>query len=204
MTPLKGVIRMIAGGPIGLESHNTRRTQVRETNDVTMKNVLDVEAMEDTPLIQFRRAERSGPKTSHNDALVITALLDNYEVGRVFIDLGSSTDILFGEAYDQMQLGDIPLEKVKQNKRHFGSEKDKIIQIEVDKLMVAGHIKEIQFPEWLSNVVLVPKLGGKWKVCTDFRDLKKACPIDFYPLPRIDQLVDSTSRCELLSMMDTS
>ncbi|KAL0445687.1 UNVERIFIED_CONTAM: Pro-Pol polyprotein [Sesamum latifolium] len=70
--------------------------------------------------------------------------------------------------------------------------------------MVAGHIEEIQFPEWLSNVVLVPKPGGKWRMCIDFRDLNKACPKDFYPLPRIDQLVDSTSGCDLLSMMDAS
>ncbi|KAL0309202.1 UNVERIFIED_CONTAM: hypothetical protein Sradi_5862500 [Sesamum radiatum] len=44
-----------------------------------------------------------------NDALVIIALLANYEVGRIFIDLGSSVDILFSKAYDQMQLGDVPL-----------------------------------------------------------------------------------------------
>ncbi|KAL0336473.1 UNVERIFIED_CONTAM: hypothetical protein Sradi_4859200 [Sesamum radiatum] len=41
-------------------------------------------------------------------------------------------------------------------------------------------------------------------MCVDFRDLNKACPKDFYPRPRIDQLVDSTSECELLSMMDAS
>ncbi|KAL0444190.1 UNVERIFIED_CONTAM: putative enzymatic polyprotein [Sesamum latifolium] len=70
--------------------------------------------------------------------------------------------------------------------------------------MAAGHIEEIQFSEWLSNVVLVPKPRGKWRMCIDFRDLNKACPKDFYPLPWIDQLVDSTSDCELLSMMDAS
>ncbi|KAL0420885.1 UNVERIFIED_CONTAM: hypothetical protein Slati_3111400 [Sesamum latifolium] len=70
--------------------------------------------------------------------------------------------------------------------------------------MAAGHIEEIQFPEWLSNVVLVSKPGVKWRMYIDFRDLNKACPKDFYPLPRIDQLVDSTSGCELLSMMDVS
>ncbi|KAL0445764.1 UNVERIFIED_CONTAM: hypothetical protein Slati_1704300 [Sesamum latifolium] len=57
-------------------------------------------------------------------------------------------------------------------------------------------------PKWLSNVVLVPKPGGKWRMCIDFIDLNKACPKDFYPLPRINQLVYSTSGCELLSMTD--
>ncbi|KAL0413152.1 UNVERIFIED_CONTAM: Transposon Ty3-G Gag-Pol polyprotein [Sesamum radiatum] len=93
---------------------------------------------------------------------------------------------------------------IKQKKRHFGPEKDKIIQGEVNKLLTAGHIREIQFLEWLSNVVLVPKPGWKWKMCIDFRDLNKVCPKDYYPLPRIDQLVDSTFGCELLSMMDAS
>ncbi|KAL0431407.1 UNVERIFIED_CONTAM: Retrovirus-related Pol polyprotein from transposon [Sesamum radiatum] len=68
--------------------------------------------MEDVPIIQFGRAERLGHQTIHNVALVITAILANYEVGRIFIDSGSSADILFGEAYDQMQLGDVSLEKV--------------------------------------------------------------------------------------------
>ncbi|KAL0461427.1 UNVERIFIED_CONTAM: Retrovirus-related Pol polyprotein from transposon gypsy [Sesamum latifolium] len=99
---------------------------------------------------------------------------------------------------------DPSIKLVKQKKKHFGPEKDKIIQTEVDKLMAAGHNEEIQFPEWLSNVILVSKPEGKWRMCIQFRNLNKACPKDFYPLPRIDQLVDSTSSCELLSMMDAS
>ncbi|XP_073017906.1 uncharacterized protein [Primulina eburnea] len=91
---------------------------------------------------------------------------------------------------------------IKQKKRHFGPEKDKVISEQVKELLKAGHIREIQFPTWLSNVVLVPKSTGKWRMCVDFRDLNKACPKDHYPLPRIDQLVDSTSGYELLSFMD--
>ncbi|KAL0290955.1 UNVERIFIED_CONTAM: hypothetical protein Sradi_7038400 [Sesamum radiatum] len=53
------------------------------------------------------------------------------------------------------------IKPVKQKKRHFVPEKDKVIQAEVDKLMAEGHIEETQLPEWLSNVVLVPKPGGK-------------------------------------------
>ncbi|KAL0402734.1 UNVERIFIED_CONTAM: hypothetical protein Slati_4303300 [Sesamum latifolium] len=78
--------------------------------------------MEDAPIIQFGQAERSGPQTIHNDALVITAMIANYEVERIFIDSGSSADILFGEAYDQMQLGDVSLEKVNTSLYGFAGE----------------------------------------------------------------------------------
>ncbi|XP_073286801.1 uncharacterized protein [Primulina huaijiensis] len=91
---------------------------------------------------------------------------------------------------------------VKQKKRHFGTEKDKVIDEQVKEMLKAGHIREVQFPTWLSNVVLVPKATGKWRMCVDFRDLNKACPKDCYPLSRIDQLVDSTSGFELLSFLD--
>ncbi|XP_073278732.1 uncharacterized protein [Primulina huaijiensis] len=91
---------------------------------------------------------------------------------------------------------------VKQKKRHFGPEKDIVIKKEVGELLNAGHIREVQFPTWLSNVVLVPKSSGKWRMCVDFRDLNKACPKDCYPLPRIDQLVDSTAGHQYLCMLD--
>ncbi|KAL2227192.1 UNVERIFIED_CONTAM: Retrovirus-related Pol polyprotein from transposon [Sesamum indicum] len=91
---------------------------------------------------------------------------------------------------------------VQQKKRAFGIEKNRIIQAEVDKLLGAGYISEVHYTEWLSNVVVVPKASGKWRMCTDFTDLNKACPKDPYPLPRIDQLVDATAGFELFSMMD--
>ncbi|CAA0827122.1 Unknown protein, partial [Striga hermonthica] len=75
---------------------------------------------------------------------------------------------------------------------------------EVEKLLNAGHIKKIQFSEWLSNTVMVSKSGGKWRMCIDFRDLNRASSKDIYPLPQIDQLVDSTAGCELLILMDAS
>nr|BAB39950.1 putative polyprotein [Oryza sativa Japonica Group] len=70
------------------------------------------------------------------------------------------------------------------------------------KLLRAGVIQEIDHPEWLANPVLVRKSNGKWRMCVDFTDLNKACPKDDFPLPRIDQLVDSTAGCELMSFLD--
>ena len=66
-----------------------------------------------------------------------------------------------------------------------------MIHDEAQKLLTAGHIREIQYPEWLANVVLVQKASGKWRMCVDFTDLNKACPKDSYPLPSIDALVNS-------------
>lgn len=61
---------------------------------------------------------------------------------------------------------------------------------------------EIQFIEWFSKVVIVPKALGKCIIQADFTDLNKARPKDPYLLLRIDLLVDSTARCAMLSMMD--
>ena len=51
-------------------------------------------------------------------------------------------------------------------------------------------------------MVLVKKANGKWRMCVDLTDLNKACPKDSFPLPKIDQLVDSTAGHGLLSFMD--
>ena len=73
---------------------------------------------------------------------------------------------------------------------------------EVDKLLAAGFIKEVYYPEWLANVIMVKKTNEKWRMCMDFTDLNNACPKDSFPLPKIDQFVDSTVRHKLLTFMD--
>ena len=49
---------------------------------------------------------------------------------------------------------------------------------------------------------MVKKANGKWRMCVNFTDLNRACSKDNYPLPRIDTMVDSTARHELLIFMD--
>ena len=84
----------------------------------------------------------------------------------------------------------------------FAQEQDKPIVEEVRKLLEAGFIREVYYPDWLANVVIVKKSNRKWRMCVDFTDLNRACPKDSYPLPQIDTLVDSMVRHELLSFMD--
>jgi hypothetical protein len=81
-------------------------------------------------------------------------------------------------------------------------ERQDFIQKEVQKLLDAGFIEEVHHPIWLANPVIIPKANGKLRMCIDYTSLNKACPKDPYPLPRIDQIVDSTSECDLLSFLD--
>ena len=46
----------------------------------------------------------------------------------------------------------------------------------VRKLLEAGFIREVYYPDWLAYVVMVRKNSGKWRMCVDFTDLNKACP----------------------------
>ena len=63
-------------------------------------------------------------------------------------------------------------------------------------------IKEVFYPEWLANTVVVKKKNGKWRVCVDFTDLNKACSKDPFPMPRIDQLVNATVGHPQMSFLD--
>ncbi|KAL0449077.1 UNVERIFIED_CONTAM: hypothetical protein Slati_1464100 [Sesamum latifolium] len=222
---------MITGGRAGGDSQRARKAQVREDHGIKMKEIMDMEPTDDTPLIQFDQEEHNGP---------------------------SSADILFGEAYDQMQLGDAPLEAVDTSlfgfagevvhprgmisllltlgpfpfKRHayssswwhvnatskLSKEERKRILEEVSgeensnkrgkESMPKTELKEeapvtVQPVEELLTIELIP--GDPDKITKiGFKMKEDACPKDYYPLPRIDQLVDSTSGCELVRMMDAS
>ena len=87
-------------------------------------------------------------------------------------------------------------------KKSFALERQKVINEEVGKLLQEGAIREVEYPEWLANVVLVKKANRKWRLCIDFTDINRACPKDSFPLPRIDLIVDAIVGHELLSFMD--
>ena len=84
----------------------------------------------------------------------------------------------------------------------MSEDRKKVAQDEMQKLLDAGVICEVQFPKWLANVVMVPKKNNKWRRCIDFTNLNKTCPKDDYPLPRIDTLVDEAAGSEKLSLLD--
>ena len=70
------------------------------------------------------------------------------------------------------------------------------------KLKQVGAIKEVFYSKWLANTVVVKKKNGKWRVCVDFINLNKASPNDPFPMPKIDQLVDTTVSHLWMSFLD--
>ncbi|CAN0916907.1 Retrovirus-related Pol polyprotein from transposon 297 [Linum grandiflorum] len=76
------------------------------------------------------------------------------------------------------------------------------IKEEVQKQYEAGFLQVSQYPEWVANVVPVPKKSGKVRMCVDYRDLNRASPKDNFPLPHIDVLVDNTANHHMFSFMD--
>src|SRR5438128_934925 len=87
---------------------------------------------------------------------------------------------------------------IQQKVQQQALERQDVIRQEVEQLLEASFIREVRHYDWLANLVVVPKVHGKWWVCIDYTDLNKACPKDPFPLPRIDQTIDSTAGCDLL------
>ena len=83
------------------------------------------------------------------------------------------------------------------SKEHSDAVKDEMM-----RLKQAGAIKKVFYPKWLANTVIVKKKNKKWRVCVDFTDLNKACSKDLFPIPRIDQLVDTTVSHPWMSFLD--
>jgi hypothetical protein len=92
---------------------------------------------------------------------------------------------------------------VKQRLCRFTQDKKVVIKKEIARLLGADFIKEVYHPDWLTNPILVPKKNKEWRMCVDYTDLNKACKKNPFGLPWIDQVVDSTTGCSLLSFLNS-
>ncbi|GJV62822.1 reverse transcriptase domain-containing protein [Tanacetum coccineum] len=80
--------------------------------------------------------------------------------------------------------------KVQKN-RSLASDIRKVVIEEVNKWFKVGIVRQVQYPSWVANPVLVKKVDGRWRVCIEFKDLNKACPKDLYHLLEIDWKIES-------------
>ncbi|KAM2611831.1 hypothetical protein TB2_031882 [Malus domestica] len=101
---------------------------------------------------------------------------------------------------------DPKIKPVRQKRRSYDAERYEAIKAEVEKLKGTGFVREVNYPTWVANVVLVKKnptkesfmlQKGLWRMCVDYTNLNPS-----FPLPLIDRLIDSMAGCELLSFMD--
>ncbi len=77
-----------------------------------------------------------------------------------------------------------------------------IVKEELQKMLDVGFIYPISNSEWVSPLVLVPKKNGKWRICVDYKEFKKATKKDNFPLPFIHQVLDGLARKKLFSFLD--
>jgi hypothetical protein len=76
------------------------------------------------------------------------------------------------------------------------------VKKEVERLIEANFIRPCRYAEWISNIVPIYKKNEKMRVCIDFRDLNRAMPMDGYPMPIVDLLVDAAAGHKVISFMD--
>jgi hypothetical protein len=96
-----------------------------------------------------------------------------------------------------------PHTKPKKYKLHkMSEEKVEAAKAEVQRLLDTGFIREVNYPQWLANIVMVHKKNGKWWMCIDFTNLNKCCPKDDSPLARIDKIMDSAVNYEIMALLD--
>ncbi|XP_073153808.1 uncharacterized protein [Henckelia pumila] len=278
--PARGVINMISEGPTDGDSNIARKTSSRKLTNMGIDNQI----VHAGPTLSFGPEDLKGVSRNHNDALVIRAMVANYDVARIFVDSGSSVNVLFQEAINQMDLGQYKMEPVVTSLFGFmgyaiqpvglvhlpltlgtsNSPKTRIKikfpvgyevgEVEDDQVIARKcYVEEVRIEqkvartdsvdqpgpsgmeqvnliedtavtteEEVKEIMISPPSGMVKVALTLEAQLKKpllecleknkdvfawlvadlACPKDCYPLPRIDQLADSTSGHELLSFLD--
>ena len=77
-----------------------------------------------------------------------------------------------------------------------------IVKEELQKLLDVGFIYPISDSQWVFPLVIITKNNGKFRICVDYRELNKATQKDHFPLPFIDQVVDTLAGKKLFSFLD--
>eukprot|EP00253_Pinus_taeda_P021920 PITA_21920 len=91
---------------------------------------------------------------------------------------------------------------VRQPQRRLKPHLKEIVKSELQKLLDVNFIYPISDSKWVSPLVVVPKKNGKWRICVDYRELNKATQKDHFPLPFIDQVLDTLAGKKFFSFLD--
>nr|GEZ31125.1 reverse transcriptase domain-containing protein [Tanacetum cinerariifolium] len=193
----EGIPRPRRSTVISVNSVKDKKRKVRETTESWMN----------IPI--------SFPTISSEDVseepLIIEAEVEGYLVRRVFVDEGSSVEGSLGIkavrkdrarraiGHEKCSTADYrtrvkcepSLDPVCQKRKMFSIEKSGVVTNKMAEWVKAGIVHPVKYPTYISNLVLVKKGDGTWRMCIDFKNLNSACPKDYYPLPNIDCKVES-------------
>jgi hypothetical protein len=145
-------------------------------------------------------------------AVIIGAHLSPEEEKQLVQFLNKNKDVFTGSAKDLQGVDrdiighaletDEKVTPKKQKLRKMSEEKVKAVEAKVQRLHNAKVIREVLYPVWRPNTVLVKKKNGKWRMCVDFTDLNKACKKDDFSLEWVDKIVDDAADSEMLSLLE--
>ena len=76
-----------------------------------------------------------------------------------------------------------------------------VIESELKKFRNSDFVRKEQHPDWVSNIIPVPKKTGKIRICIDYRNLKATCPKDEFPLLITDVMIDNMCDFERISFI---
>lgn len=91
---------------------------------------------------------------------------------------------------------------VRQPQRILNHHLKDVVKAELQKLLDVNFIYPIFDSKWVSPLVVVPKKNGKWRICVDYTKVNKATQKDHFPLPFIDQVLDTLAGKKLFSLLD--
>jgi hypothetical protein len=197
------------------KGHTPGQTNVYQLNSSKEKKEPYIEAKQDKEKIEIA-TDGETKKVYLDDmpdrAVTIEAHLSPEDENELVKFLNKNKDVFAWSAKDLQGVDrdiiehtlktDEKIAPKKQKLRKMSEEKVKAVEAEVQRLQDAKVIREVLYPVWLANTILVKKKNGKWRMCVDFTDLNKARKKDDFPLERVDKFMDDAANSEMLSLLD--
>ena len=151
--------------------------------------------------------------TEQNPQNINLGLGLSLEEKEAFIRLLKKNKQVFAWKYDDLKTYDtsiiqhtIPMlpdqKPIQQKLRKIHPNLESQIKTELNKLLKAKIIFPVRHSNWVSNMVPVRKKNGDIRICIDFRNLNKASLKDNFPLPTMEQILQSVAGSELMSFLD--
>ncbi|XP_028116477.1 uncharacterized protein LOC114314222 [Camellia sinensis] len=197
--PIEYDIKQICGSQKSTQACYLLAAKRPRELEVHLIEVLDRESLDDIGRIPSEKATEALHQVeidrNLNQLFMIGASLDNVERQELVAFLLKNIDMFAWSPYEmpgvdplvaQHRLNvDPKCKPIIQRSRRTAAEHTSAVVEEVDRLLETEAVREVAYPTWLSNTVVVKKKNGSWRVCVDFTDLNKACPKDWATYQRL-------------------